>query len=120
MFGIGRQMQVREEHLALAQHLAFVRLGLLDLHDHVGGGEHLRRRVDDPAARAAVRLVVHADALSGIVLDDHFVAAMNGFADAARRQSDPVFQNLDFLGHTNAHLVLLWLRNKVTRSWPIN
>ena len=113
-------MQVREQYLALAQHLPFAGLRLLDLDNHVGGGENLRRAVDDPATRAAVRLVVHADALPCIVLDDHFVAAMNGFADAARRQSDAVLQYLDFPGDTDAHVALLSSRDKVTRSGPIN
>src|SRR5207249_11678315 len=71
------------------------------------------------SAGAAVRFIVHADALPGVVLDDHFVAEVNGFAHASRRQSDAVLQYLDFLGHTDAH-VALPSRDKDRKSTRLN
>ena len=39
--------------------------------------------VDDRGAGAAIRLVVHTDALPGVALDDHLVPVMDGLAHAA-------------------------------------
>jgi hypothetical protein len=36
-------------------------------------------------------------------LDDHFVAGLCEFPHGCRNQSDTVFMNLYFLGHTDAH-----------------
>ena len=96
-------MQVCEQDLAVAQHLALDRLRLLHLDDHVGCGEHLGRRRDDPRTGAAVRVVVHADALPRVVLDDDLVAVLHRFAHAARHETDAVLEHLDFLGDTDAH-----------------
>ncbi len=100
---IGREMQVGEQDLPVAQHLALDRLRLLHLDDHVGGGEHLGRGSGDFRARLAVRVVVHSDALTGVVLDDHLVAVRHRFAHAARHEADAIFENLDFLGDADAH-----------------
>ena len=100
---IGSQVQVGEQHLALAQHAALDGLRLLDLDDQFGTGEHLGRGRDNARAGAAIGLVVHADALPGVVLDDHLVAMVDRLAHARRRQSHSVLQYLDFLRHTDAH-----------------
>ena len=54
---IGRQMQVGEQRLALAQHLALGRLRLLHLHDQVGVGEDLRGVGSDRRADLAIVVV---------------------------------------------------------------
>ena len=87
----------------LAEHLALDRLRLLDLDDHVGGGEHLGRRGDDRRARLAIRVVVHADALAGVVLDNDLVAVRHQLAHAARHEADAVFEDLDLFGNADAH-----------------
>ncbi len=107
---IRREMQVGEQHLALAQHAALVRLRLLDLDDHVGAREDLGRAADDFGSGAAVHLVAQADAGAGHRLDDHRVAVMHQLADAARGQADTVFVRFDFLGHADEH-------GSILREW---
>src|SRR2546426_75062 len=51
-----------------------------------------------------IRIVVHPDALSCVVLDDHLVTVRHRFANAAWHETDAIFENLDFLRHTDAHL----------------
>ena len=47
-------MEIGEEDLSIAQHLAFGGLRFLDLYDHVGGGKDLGRGSDDPGTRRDV------------------------------------------------------------------
>ena len=62
----------------------------------------------DRRPRPAIDLVGRADAAAGAGLDQHLVAGRDIFADRARRQPDAIFLDLDFLGHTDAHLGLLF------------
>ena len=57
LLGVGGEVQVGEERLALAQHGAFGGLRLLHLDDQVGGGEHLGGRGQHLGAGALVVLV---------------------------------------------------------------
>ncbi len=50
-----------------------------------------------------VRVVVHPDALAGIVLDGHLVAVRDGLAHAAGNEPDAVFEDLYFLRDADAH-----------------
>ena len=96
-------MQVGVEQLARAQHLAFARLRLLDLDDHVGAGKDFFRRVDDGRAGLLVHLVGQADGLAAVALHDDVVTVMRQFACAGRREADAVFVILDFLGYADQH-----------------
>jgi hypothetical protein len=100
---VGREVQVGEEDLALAQHLPFGGLRLLDLHDHLGGREHLGRRRHDARAGREVGRIVGADADTGTRLDQHLVTLRGVLADRHRRQADTVFLDLDLLRYTHAH-----------------
>jgi hypothetical protein len=70
LFRIGRQVQVGVQHLPFAQHRAFDRLRLLDLHDHVGAREDFLRRPHDAGAGRHVVLVRQPDPLTGALLHD--------------------------------------------------
>ncbi len=96
-------MQVGEQNLAFAQHLALARLRLLDLDDHFGALEDLFRRADDLRAILHVDLVADADAIAGVGLDQHLVAVLDRLAHARRRHADAVFVVLDFLGYAYQH-----------------
>ena len=54
-------------------------------------------------AGLAVGVVVHADALPRVVLDDDLVAVRDHLAHAAGHEADAVFQNLDLLRNADAH-----------------
>ena len=97
-------MKVSEQDLPRLQHRAFDCLRLLDFDDHLDAGKHLAGRGDDLRARLAIGIVVHADALSCIVLDDNVVAVRNRLPHAARHKADAIFQDLDFLRNSDAHL----------------
>ena len=77
---IRREVQVGVEDLALAQHRAFLRLRLLDLHDHVAGREDLFGGRGDLRADALVVRVGEADARRRTGLHEHFVARLDQFA----------------------------------------
>jgi hypothetical protein len=111
--GIRGQMQIGEEDLAFAQLLPLGRLRLLDLHDHVGGREHLRRAIDNRGARLAIDVVVGADARARILLDDDLMAGADIFADRARCQADAIFVRFDFLGDPYSHRLLLMFSDVV-------
>jgi len=100
---IGRQMQISEEDLALAQLRPFARLRLLHLHDHVGIGENLGSGFRDAGSGLAVDLIARADAGTGVGLDHHAVTVLDIFANGAGGQADAVFMDFDFLWHTDAH-----------------
>ena len=51
----------------------------------------------------AVGVVVHADALPRVALDDDLVAVRDDLAHAAGRQADAVLEDLDFLRDADAH-----------------
>jgi hypothetical protein len=55
--------------------LAFHRLRFLDLHDHVGLGEDLFRRVDDLGSGGDIVGIREARAKPGLGLDHHLMAA---------------------------------------------
>ena len=85
--------------------LRSVACGLLHLDHHVGGGEDLGRRIDDPGAGALVLGVVHTDAGPGAGLDHNLVAVVDRLAHAHGRHADPVLVDLDLLWHADPHPV---------------
>ena len=70
---LGREVEVREQDLTLAQVLELRGDRLLDLHDHVGARPDLGRRRDDLGAGALVALLGDARTRSGAVLDQDLV-----------------------------------------------
>ena len=58
---------------------------------------------DDRRARLAVGVVVHADALPRVVLDDDLVAVRHQLAHAARHEADAIFEDLDLFRDADAH-----------------
>ena len=105
---VGGEVQVGEQHLALAQHAALGRLRLLDLDDQLGGVEDLLRGREDAGAGGLVLGVVHADAEAGLRLDRDLVSGGDELVHAGRRQPDAVFVDLDFLRDADAHRDSPW------------
>ena len=104
---VGRQMQVGEEDLALAQHRALVRLRLLDLDDHVGCGKDLFGVRRDRRADLPVVVVGAPMPLPAPVSTHHLVAAATNSRTDDWCQADTVLVVLDFLGYADVHFMLL-------------
>jgi len=96
-------VEVGEQHLALAQHLALGRLWLLDLDHHVGALEDFAGARGDRGPGAAELGVVDANAVAGAALDEDFVSGGDQLAHSRRHQADAVLMNLDFPRNANSH-----------------
>ena len=96
-------MQVGEQDLAGAQHLALGELRLLHLHDHVGAVEDFLRGRDDLRAGGGVRRVVDADARTGRALHEHLMTGRDQLTHTRRHQADAVLVILDLLRDADAH-----------------
>jgi hypothetical protein len=107
LIGIGGEVEIGVEDLALAQFLALFGLRFLDLHHHLALGEDRVRPVDDFGAGGHILLVRRVDAEARTALDPDFVALAGQLVGAFGRQADTVFVILDFLGATDAHGILL-------------
>ena len=101
--GVRRQVQIGEEDLVLAKLAPFRRLRFLDLDHHVGGREDLGCRVHDRCAGRTVDIIAGANAEPGALLDDHVVSMRHIFPHRRRRQTNAIFLDLDFPGHTDSH-----------------
>ena len=116
---IGREMQVGEQDLPLAEPLALFGERLLDLHDHLGLREDVGRRVDDSAAGADIFLVRRPRAEAGRSLDDDLMAVIDELGDRGRRHADPEFVVLDLLGNADEHGLASESALK-TNSWRLS
>ncbi len=108
---IGRQVQVGEQDLSVAQHPALARLRFLHLDNHLGPVEHRLRVADDLGTRRPVVFVGAADSGARLGFDDNLVALDGELTDAIGGQPDPILENLDLAGNPDDHrlprLVLL-------------
>ena len=123
LLGIGRQVEIGEQHLIGAQHGDFRRLRLLHLDHHLGPGEDFLGAVDDFSPGGDVVVVVEANGMAGLGLYQRLVAMFDQLAHRGRRQPHPVFLDLDLLGNPDQHLHLLivlesWGRVAITRPSP--
>ena len=103
LLGIGGQVQVGEQYLALAQHRTFDRLRFLDLDHHVGARENFLGAIDDFGADRLVIRVVDTNAFTGLAFDQDLVTVLDRFTHASWRHANPVFVILNFLGNANQH-----------------
>jgi hypothetical protein len=99
-------MQVGVKDLAFAQHLAFDRLRLLHLHDHVGLGEDFLGRRNNSGPSLLVIVIRVADTGTGIGLHHHPVAMAVGFIDRGGRHAHAILMVLDFFRHADEHFCL--------------
>jgi hypothetical protein len=104
---VGGEVEIGEEDLALAQRRDLGSLRLLDLDDHVGGGEDCLGVGRDLGPGRPIGVVGKADPGAGAGLHHKLVAVMGELADAARDQADPVFVRLYLLRDTDQHDYLL-------------
>jgi hypothetical protein len=111
LLGIGREVQVGEQDLVLAEHFPLDLLRLLHLHDHVVLGEDGLRIGDDLRPGLLVVGVGEARAETRAGLDRDGVAVGDVFAHRRRRQADAVFVLLDFLRDADAHDRFLFRRD---------
>ena len=100
---LGGQVEVGEQHQALAEVRVLGGDGLLDLHDHVGPAPNGGRVLDEAGAGLGVFGVRDAGADARAVLHQDGVALPGELVDAGGRHGDPEFVVLDLLGNTNDH-----------------
>ena len=101
---VGGEVEVGEQDVARLEHRDFLRLRLLDLHDHVGAWRTPSAAVgQDRRAGLFIGAVGEIDADAGLGLDEHLMAGGDQLGDRGRGQADPIFVVLDFLRHTDAH-----------------
>ena len=82
-------------------------LRLLDLDDHVGGGEHGSGIFGNVRSGCDIIVVGEIDAAAGLCLDRDPVPARGQFRDGWRREADAIFVDLDFLGYADVHRLVL-------------
>src|SRR5262249_44528041 len=97
------EVQIREEHLALLEHGAFLQLRLFDFDDELGFLEHFFRGGENLRAARFIVRVVQADARAGIMLNEYFVARGGQLPYAGWREPDAILMNLNFFRTTDAH-----------------
>ena len=105
--GVGREMEIGEQHLAGPQHRALLGLRLLHLDDQVGLREDRSRPVGDPRAGALVVRVRESDSGTGLGLDEHLVARCHQLPNSRGHQADAVLVHLDLLRNPDPHVALL-------------
>ncbi|MNX38175.1 hypothetical protein D3C86_685080 [compost metagenome] len=103
LLGIGRQMQVGEEDMVLAESRPFHGLRLLDLHDQVAVVEDGFGVGDDGRACLDVVGVGEARPQTGAGFDPNLVAVGDVFARRRGRQADAMFIGLDLAGDADTH-----------------
>ena len=99
-------MEIGEEDLSGPELRPFLRLRLLDLHDHVGLGEDFRRILGDGRAGRDIGSVIGVDAGARLGLDQYLVAVGDILADRTGRQADTGLAALDLFRNTNQHVIL--------------
>ena len=97
-------MQIGEQNLPLAQHLALDGLGLLDLDDHVGGGKDLFGRADDLRARSRVSRVFKPRTYACARLYQDGVAVRHGLLCGVGCDPDAEFLWFDLCWTSDFHL----------------
>ena len=96
-------MEVSKQDLARAQHRALGGLGFLDLDDHIGRGKDARRVGSDRRPGRDIIVVGKIDAATGLGFDRYRMAGNRQLGNRWRRQTDPIFVDLDLLGYTDMH-----------------
>src|SRR5262249_17626884 len=97
---LGREVQVGEQRLALAQHLHLPGLGLLDLEHELGLVEHRLRAGRDSRPLGAELLVAERAAFAGARLHEHFMTVRRELAHPRWRDRDAVLVRLDLGRYT--------------------
>ena len=101
--GIGREVEIGEEHLVGPQHGALGRLRLLHLHDHLGGAENLSHVGRHLGAGALVVLVEEPNLRACVLFDHDPMAVLHELAHASGRDADTVLVDLGLLGNADEH-----------------
>ena len=101
--GVGRKVEIGEEHLVGPQHGALGRLRFLHLHDHLGRAKNLRRVIHHLGTGALVVLVEEPDLSPGVLLDHDLMAMLHELAHTAGRNADAVLVDLGLLGNADEH-----------------
>ncbi len=97
------EMQVGVEDLPRPEHLYLDRLRLLDLDDHLGLGEDVRRGVDELGPDPLVLGIGERRTDTGALLDKDGVAVVYELASRTRREADTELVVLDLLRDSDDH-----------------
>ena len=91
MVWIGGEVQVGEQKLAFAQHLALDRLRLFDFDDHIGGGKDFLSSIKQSSTGGFIVRIRKSSTSACAFLDDNRVAMIDRLARSIRRHADPKF-----------------------------
>jgi hypothetical protein len=111
------EVQIGEQHLALAQLRPLARLRLLHLHHHFGLGENTLRAVGEDGPGGGIIGIREPGANPGARLDHHLMAMGARLARGGRGHADPVFLVLYFPGASDQHDSSLHHSNNDTSWW---
>ncbi len=106
LLGVGREMEIGEQHLPLAQLLALGGKRLLHLHDQFSSGEHGVGIRDDRRAGGGIVGIRDARAQSRAGFDEDVVPVVDEFGNGRRHEPHAVLVVLDLLRHSDAHALL--------------
>ena len=107
---VRREVEIGEQEVAWFEQRNLLRLRLFDLHDHLGSGEHRLCIGEDLRTRIDIILILEIDSHARLGLDHDVMTSSGEFGDRRRRQANAIFVILDFLGDTDAHQLLLYVR----------
>ena len=97
------EVQVGEQQLAFAEHLALDRLGFFDLHDHVRGGKDLFGTVQDFGTCGRVVGIRETCTDAGTGLNDDTMAVGHGLLRGIGCHTDAKFLRFDFFRASDFH-----------------
>src|SRR5207342_2938805 len=100
---LGRQVQVAEQEVVLAQVLQVAGDRLLHLHDQLALLIQRGGIGSDVHPELGVLLVLETALQARALLQPHFVATLDKVTGGGRHESDATLEGLGFLGYTDAH-----------------
>ena len=103
LLGIGREVQIGEDHLAAFEFASLSRKRLLDLHDQLGSLKYLVGGCDKLRPRCGVLIIADAGAVAGRGFDRNGVTVFHQFGDRRRNKPDAVFVRLDLFRNADEH-----------------
>jgi hypothetical protein len=100
-------MEIREYDLTFGKHFNLVRLGLLDLHQHVGPPKDIPRRIDNLGADPLVGLIGEPASSPGSGLNQYGVSVPDKQFDSNRKEPYSILVGLGLSRRAYDHFALL-------------
>ena len=96
-------MQIGIENLTLAQHLALIFLGLLDLYHHIGASKNLRRRGNNLRTSRHIVAIREINRRPSIRFDNYLMPTLSQLIDRCWRQPHTVLMIFNLFRNTYQH-----------------